>query len=122
MANRKSINNSSHICSEYEEQKTLVEYLILNKIKHTAIPNSTYTTSWKQKMKNKMMGLCAGFPDMAVIIGDTLLLLEMKKKKGGQVSPSQKEWIEQLKGCKRVVCDIAYGFDEAKEIIDKLKQ
>jgi len=34
------------------EQYNLVKWLEINKYKFTAIPNSTYTKSWKQKKKN----------------------------------------------------------------------
>lgn len=51
------LNHNMRVPTEYEEQVALVQYLNLMGIKHTSIPNSTFTTSWGQKMKNKKMGL-----------------------------------------------------------------
>ena len=108
--------------TEREECVLLVDYLNLLKMQgkvmlftHTA--QETYTTSWSQKMKNKQMGVNKGFPDYVVITDGFTLFLEMKRKRGGTVSPEQKEWHEALaKTGQRVM--VCRGFDEAKEFID----
>jgi hypothetical protein len=51
--------------------------------KFTAIPNSTYTKSWKQKLHNKDMGLRAGFPDIVVIAHSVFIAIELKRSDGG---------------------------------------
>ena len=82
--------------SEYQEQQLVVEYLELKGHKFTAIPNSTYTKSWKQKTKNRRTGLRAGFPDMVMIICGQFIAIEMKRSNGGVLSKSQRGWIEAL--------------------------
>jgi len=90
--------------TEYEEQQDLVYYLELRGLKFTAIPNSTYTKSIKQKQKNYKSGLRAGFPDIIVLIPKEkskdkqgyMLCIELKRVKGGQLSEHQKEWIEAI--------------------------
>ena len=119
----------SLIPTEYQEQKTLVEWLQFCKknIKFTSIPNSTFTKSWKQKAKNTASGLYAGFPDMVLIIPTKsgqkrFLALELKRKKGGVISPHQKEWIKELSECAGIYCNVAKGFEEAKYIIEQIEK
>lgn len=106
-----------YIGSEDQEQETFIRWLELKKLPHTAIPNSTYTTSWKQKAKNKRMGLKRGFPDIVVCVAGRVVAVEMKRTKGGVVSPYQKEWIETLNkhGLETRVCK---GAGEAIEFIE----
>lgn len=83
-----------------------VDWLTLNGIKHTAIPNNTFTKSWNQKLKNKRMGLHRGLADLFVIINPSqskdgegyALFIEMKRLRGGVQSPEQKEWEESING------------------------
>jgi len=105
---------------EENEQRTVVEYLRLKNIKFSNIPNSTFTTSWNQKRKNKEMGLNPGLPDLLIILPNLLLFIEMKRIKGGTVSEYQKEWIEELNkinGVKAIVCK---GADDAINKIETL--
>lgn len=111
------------IATEYDEQCALVEYLeILWKqrkiLMFTALPNNTWTTSWKQKMKNVMQGIKKGFPDICVITKSKVIFIEMKRSVGGQISADQKAWIEAFNsvGTDAVVCK---GFSEAKQFVDK---
>jgi hypothetical protein len=46
--------NYKRLKPEAREQANLVLYLEENNYKYTAIPNSTYTTSWNQKIINKL--------------------------------------------------------------------
>ena len=112
-----AINNTP---LEEEEQMALVDYLEIRGLKFTAIPNSTFTKSWKQKMKNTRTGLRPGLPDLLVIVKDKLIFIEMKRVKGGTVSETQKEWIEALSKCEGVNAYVAKGFDEARVIVDNL--
>ncbi len=106
--------------TEEREQMTVVQWLEYNNYKFTAIPNSTWTPSRNQKMKNKRVGLRPGLPDMLIILKNKrLLFLEMKREKGGTVSPEQRIWIGSLKNC-GVYADVAHGADQAFEIIKKL--
>jgi len=108
-----------NIPTEYEEQCALVQWLELKKLKFTAIPNSTYTSSWNQKMRNKRMGLNPGLPDMLIITKRGLLFVEMKRLKGGKVSDYQKSWIDSLNECNGITAQVCVGFDEAKKFISK---
>jgi hypothetical protein len=71
-------------------------------------------------MKNKRDGLRAGLPDLLVILPHKLLFIEMKRLKGGKVSPEQQDWIEQLnKIGDQVEAIVSRGCGEA---IDKIEQ
>lgn len=113
--------------TEDVEQSVFVQWLTYKKLKYTAIPNSTYTTSWKQKNHNKMLGLHAGFPDLIVLIPPQaaldgqgrLLAIEMKRIKGGRVSEAQTTWIDAINELDTVnirakVCN---GADEAIDYV-----
>ncbi len=112
--------------SEFSDQCLFVEYLEILKsqgkvVMYTAIPNSTWTPSWGQKIKNKKAGLNPGFPDLFIIIKDRFndfkaICIEMKIK-GGRLSKEQEAWhIGLVKA--GVITWTAWGYDHAKEIID----
>lgn len=103
---------------EAEEQKAVVEYLEKRGMKFTAIPNSTYTKSWKQKRKNKEQGLRPGLPDLLVIAKNKLLFIEMKRVKGSATSNEQVEWVAELNKIENVEAKICYGAIEAINFID----
>lgn len=105
---------SSIVLSEYQEQVSVVEYLEAKGLIYSAIPNSTWTSSMKQKVMNKRMGLRPGLPDMVVALpGTGLLFIEMKRRKGGVVSRHQKQWIETLNTIPGVEAKVCLGSDEA---------
>jgi len=84
------------IPTEAEEQAAVVQYCALKGLSLFHCPNSTYTTSWKQKAHNRAMGVSAGVPDLFIIVGNKLIAIEMKRLKGGTVSLAQKIWIAKL--------------------------
>ncbi|WP_166792646.1 VRR-NUC domain-containing protein [Cryobacterium algoricola] len=104
-----------------------MQWLELQGLKFTSVPNSTFTKSWKQKSANTAQGLRAGFPDLIVLIPPArakdgisrLLAPEMKRIKGGVVSPQQREWIAALNALGSVNIDsvVAHGSEEAIEYI-----
>ncbi len=108
----------------YEDAEciALVQYLeILQNQGHdilfTHIANETYTKSWKQKNRNKAVGVRPGLPDYVIIINRHIIFLEMKRIKGGTLTKDQKRWIKKLEN----TCAFIYvvkGFDEAKTLID----
>lgn len=106
--------------TEYEEQVTVVQYLSLKGYKHTAIPNSTYTTSWNQKRRNKATGLNAGLPDLIAIVNDNLIWIEMKRQKGGVLSQAQKDWIAALEAAGQTV-RVCKGAEQAIEFIKEIE-
>ena len=68
----------------------------------------------------KATGATAGVPDLFLPVPTSQyhgLFIEMKRTKGGKVSPEQKEWLEYLNsaGYRAVVCK---GFLEAKAVIE----
>lgn len=94
------------------EQIHFVQWLDSKGYKYTAIPNSTYTKSIMQKMKNKRMGLRAGFPDLVVIAKGIFICVEMKRIKNSTISPAQRDWIEALTGA-GLPTKVCYGAEEA---------
>lgn len=112
---------------ERDEQIRFVTWLEDRDIRVTAIPNSTYTTSHNQKALNRATGLRPGFPDLVVLIKPSqsydgrgyLLLPEMKRVKGGKVSPDQRAWIAALNGlgCNQIESVVAHGAEEAIEYV-----
>lgn len=107
--------------SEEIEQATFVQWLELKGIPFSAIPNSTYTTSWKQKAKNTRTGLRPGLPDLLLVLPHScLVFIEMKKQKRGVVSPAQAQWIETLNTVPNVQAYVANGCNEAIEIVSRL--
>lgn len=104
--------------TEYEEAKVFAQYLDLKRLLFTHIAQETFTKNWGTKMKNKMMGVRKGFPDYAIIANKQLLFVELKRKKGGKVSPEQKKWIEELNGIIGVVAIVANGADEAIKFVE----
>ena len=113
--------------SEYTEQVNFVKWLTSEGYKFSAIPNSTRTT-WSECNKNTATGVRAGLPDMIVIVDDQIVWIEMKKidrksktgKGSGGVSEVQLSWIEELNRCDNCYARVAYGCEEAKDIIKGL--
>lgn len=108
--------------TEDQEQQTVVGWLNMKGLKFTAIPNSTYTTSWNQKRKNKLLGLNAGLPDLLVITPKGLVFIEMKraKKSLSKITVEQALWIRALNECPGVEARICYGADDAIHFIEEL--
>ena len=113
---------------EDDEQKVLVQWLeSVVKLKFTAVPNSTWTPSWKQRMKNKAMGLRKGMSDLIIYIKKEqskydrplLLFVEMKRQKGAYATPEQKEWLRCLNQLNDVQCEVCNGYEKAKIFILK---
>jgi hypothetical protein len=121
---------------ELKEQRYLVRWLKEQQlygrvVKFTSIPNSTYTTSWKQINDIQASGMNRGFPDMVILLKEKLVLLELKRAKiikaNGEkgASPStvadeQYEWIRLLNAYPGCYAVIAYGWKEAVEVLTKL--
>lgn len=120
--------------TEDQEQQAFVQWLRLKGYPHFRVPNETYTKSFKQKAKNKALGVSAGVPDLFVCVpsstymggdGDTsqgyeLVAVEMKRRKGGVVSAHQKEWLATLEQS-NIKTIVARGCDEAIDFIESVK-
>lgn len=106
---------------EQDEQRDVVQYCEIVGHKLTAIPNSTYTKSIKQKVKNRRDGLRAGLPDLFIIVDNMALFIEMKRVKGSRLSEEQKGWIDAINET-QVPAFVAYGAEEAIRIIQSFEK
>lgn len=104
--------------SEHLEQALFVQFMKRSYPEHRvfAIPNGGMRSK-SQAMALKVEGVSAGVPDL--FIPSLKLFIEMKKEKGGKVSPEQKDWLEYLNSCGYVAL-VANGCEEAKNIFHKV--
>lgn len=114
-----TIEHKNKIPTEYEEACVLAEWLTLKGIKFSHIAQETFTRNWGTKMKNKRMGVNSGVPDYICIVNNHLIWIELKRQKGGAVSPAQQSWIDALNACKNCGAFVTKGADEAIAIINK---
>lgn len=104
--------------SEDAEQIKVVNELTARGIPFWHTNNEWFSTSVKQKVRSKAMGVQSGIPDLFVCFPGQLVGIEMKRKDGGTVSSNQKKWAYIIEQCKIPVW-VAHGYDEAMEIIAK---
>ena len=108
------------IASEFQEQVMLVQWLDLMGLKYSSIPNSTWTSSIKQKVRNKQSGLRPGLPDLLIALpGTGLLFIELKRTKQGVVSKAQQDWIDTINSCPGAQAYVCKGFEAAKAVIEQ---
>lgn len=114
---------------ERDEQARLVAWLEIHGLLFSATAQSTFTTSWNQKRLNYVTGLRKGVPDMLIVIPPNravdglgrVIFCEMKRVKGGVISPEQRNWIAALNSVGGTVdAFVARGADEAIEEVAKL--
>lgn len=119
---------------EEEETKAFHQWLQIQNIPHTHIPNEIggSTSAMKARaVKMKKMGTSKGFPDLLVFIpvygttGDVdcyqMCAIEMKRKKGSTTSKEQKEWLKVLTES-GVLCSVCKGADEAIKFIETIRR
>jgi hypothetical protein len=106
--------------TEEVEQIRFVAWLRNKKIRFASFPNGR--TSAREGARYKALGQSPGMVDLIIPYispskGYGGLYIEMKRVKGGVVSPEQKEWLEWLNanGSFAVVCK---GFEEAKKVVE----
>lgn len=118
----KKISSKAKPRLEDSEQRAVVRFLKINYPKALFCASAGgMRTSMKQAIKMKANGYVAGFPDLFIYepIGEyNGLAIEMKRVRGGVISPEQKNWIHSLneRKFKAVVC---YGALDAISIIVK---
>lgn len=102
---------------EDEEQEAFVEWLQRRNIPHFRVPNETFTKSWKQKAKNKRLGVKRGVPDLFVFVSGRTVAIEMKRRSGGRLSVDQKYWLDVIAehGGLSYVCK---GAQEAIKVVE----
>lgn len=108
------------IPTEYEEQVKFSVWLTLKGVKHSASANGG-SRHLLEAIHLKKMGVSKGFPDIEIPLPTKRyhgLYIEMKRLKGGKVTPEQKEWINYLND-KGYFATVARGFDEAKAIFEQ---
>ena len=103
------------IPSEHLEQVRLVSWFkrTYPNVRIFAIPNGGgRTTGTGAALKAE--GVVAGVPDLFVPAWG--VWVEMKRSKGGRLSPEQKDWVKYLTGAGHTVI-IGYGFEDARDKI-----
>ena len=84
--------------TELQEQQAFRKrlYYAAPEVKLVAVPNAARRTQWEAR-RAKAEGLAAGFPDLvAMWPGGGVAFIEMKRLKGGVISPNQADWIDLL--------------------------
>lgn len=104
--------------SEHLEQVRLVSWFRRSypDVRIFAVPNGGHRGAG-QGLALKAEGVQAGVPDLHIPAWS--LWVEMKRAKGGTVSPDQRDWIAYLEGIGHRVI-IGRGFEDAKRQIDVL--
>ena len=110
--------------TEEQEQTALFEWARRMQGKHKelgllhAIPNGGKRGK-AEAARMKAAGVKAGVPDMCLPVarGDFHgLYIELKRRKGGRVSPEQAQWLEELSG-QGYFCQVCRGWEEAAETL-----
>lgn len=116
---RRIVSKSNKEPKEDQEQIKLVTWLKNKGIRVSASANGGSRNLF-EAMKLKRMGVSSGFPDIEIplpVPGYHGLYIEMKRKKGSKVSDNQIEWLTYLRE-RGYYAEVAYGFDEAKQIVE----
>lgn len=113
--------------TESQDQIKLVQYLeILERqwkvLWFTGSGNWQFQKSMAVKMKMKREWIRAGMPDLTIVFTRYLVFIELKRLKGGKPTDEQIKAIESINKVwdqnGLVAGYIAYGFEEAKKIVD----
>jgi VRR-NUC domain len=105
--------------TEAQEQAALVRWMTLKRIRFFAIPNDGKRTI-AEGARFKRCGMIRGVPDLCIPIPSGSYhgcFIELKRRKGGRLSPEQVEWLAFLRS-QNYYADFAFGFEEAKNIIE----
>lgn len=119
---------------EDEEAYVFADWLRAMKIPHTHIANeiggSTRTTKLRA-MKAKRMGQTAGVWDYEIFIpvknidGEIEayqeIRIELKRRRGGTVSPAQREW-EEIYEMAGIPCQVCRGAEEAINFVKSMEK
>lgn len=100
------------IPKEHDEQCQFVAWFKIQfqHVRIAAVPNGM-RTSIRTAIKAKKEGLSSGFPDLMIPAWNCYI--EMKRQKGGVLSPEQKEWHQYLEDHCDAVVIVAKGCDDA---------
>ena len=115
----------TQVASEHLEQVAFARWLTIKKIPFFAIPNGTYLAGTqmqrvKQMAKLKAEGFKAGVADLAILLPNKIVFIEMKRTKGGVVSEHQIEWLQLFNTFSYCEAHVAKGADHAIKIISDI--
>ena len=120
MVTGNSVLSGDRIPTEHEEQREVVKWFRrkYGPVRIFAIPNGGFR-SRATAARLKAEGVSPGVPDLFVPAHN--LWIEMKRVKGGVVSPEQKDWIAYLEGV-NYWCIVGKGAEDAKTKILAFKE
>ena len=103
------------IPTEDHEQMMLVQWFrrTFHDVRIFSVPNGGHRHP-AVAAKMKATGVVKGVPDL--FVPAWRLWIEMKRTKGGSLSPEQKDWIAYLEGC-GYQCVVGKGAEDAKRQI-----
>jgi VRR-NUC domain len=113
--------------TEHQEQATVCDWLRAHRVVYFAVPNGG-SRSAVAGARLRRIGLKAGVPDLVILsapakgwVSESFrgVAVEMKRAKGGVVSPLQDVWLEQMKACGWATA-VAHGADAAIEFLKSL--
>lgn len=108
--------------TEDAEQRALVAWLRIRGYAFHHSPNATGHTAEARRraVHMKQLGTSRGFPDLLVFKDGQRIAIELKRQRGGSVTPEQRQWLEVLAahGFEAAVC---HGRDEAVEFIERVE-
>lgn len=105
---------------EDQEQVALVVWLRQRGVRFHATPNGGHRRK-ATAGKLKAQGVVSGVPDLTVWpkseSRQPVLWIELKRRRGGQISQSQQEWIDYINTLPGHAAKVCKGFEEAREFI-----
>lgn len=111
---------------EADEAKTLMEYMQTRNLKFTHIRNETGFSDARGEIRNfralldYQLGVSPGFPDFCIVLPHVgLLIIELKRRTGGTVSPNQRNWIDALNTVPGVQAEACEGADASIKFIER---
>ena len=110
---------------EDSEQFTVIQWADAMGIDVWHVPNSTWTKSPMQRMKNTLLGVRAGIADLWFpIAGIGLVVVELKRaniksQPKGRVSPEQQAWLDKLNACPGVQAQVCFGAGECIKYVEQ---
>ena len=119
-----AVNNPYANPPEEKEQMVLAQWLDVHGIKWFHVPNEG-KHKVQYRVKQKKLGVKPGVPDVIIVDSPPKYkelkgtAIELKRRKGGRVTPQQTQWLEALKneGWAVAVCK---GAGEAISFLESL--
>ena len=115
---------NSAIPTEDQEQAALVDWLKIHGILFAHVPNGGARDKVTGSIL-KRLGVSKGCPDILIFDRPPKepdcagVAIELKRQKGGRVSPEQKDWLENLK-TRGWVAAVCRGANDAVNLLEKL--